>query len=138
MLCAISQAGKQSDFVALCRLTGLEELVADPRFKSNAARVEHSAAISRLLEAGLQSKTAGEWLPLVRAEGITCGPVNKSSDVFHDAQVQARHMALRSPDGRFAIAGNPIKISGFPQLVERPNPPALDADREAIVALSRL
>jgi hypothetical protein len=43
-------------------------------------------------------------------------------------------MGLTSKDGRFVIAGNPLKISGYDDLETRHNPPMLNAHRESILA----
>ena len=86
------------------------------------------------LERGLRTKEAQEWLVLLRQQGIACAPVNGFSDVFHSPQVQFRKMGLTSKDGRFVIAGNPLKISGYDDLETRHNPPMLNAHRESILA----
>ena len=36
-------------------------------------------------------------------------------------------------DGKFVIAGNPIKIQGVDDLTVRPNAPTLNGDREKIL-----
>jgi CoA:oxalate CoA-transferase len=56
--------------------------------------------------------------------------------VLADPQVLARNMVVRVEDPAMAglkLAGNPIKLSGFPDPTSRGPAPDLDADRERIV-----
>ena len=125
---------KQSEFEELARLLGVREVICDERFRSNNSRVKNSQQLSQALEQGLASRTADEWLLILRGAGLTCAPVNSPSSVYRDPQVHARNMALKSSDGRFVIAGNPIKIDWMKDLKERPNPPPLDSSRKSILA----
>lgn len=76
----------------LCRLTGLPELIGDPRFLDNAARVEHRVELKVLLEERLAQHTREHWTAALLAAGIPAGPINNIADVFADAQV--RHLGL--------------------------------------------
>ena len=124
---------KQSEFEVLARLIGVEHILEDTRFRNNNSRVVHGDDLSNALERGLASRTAEEWLPVLRKAGLTCAPVNSPSAVFRDPQVNARNMALRSRDGKFVIAGNPIKFDWVDDITVRENPPPLDQGREKII-----
>ena len=49
-----------------------------------------------------------------------------------DPQVAARNMLIRA--GTSAMAGNPIKLAGFPDPPERPPAPTLDQHRASLLA----
>ena len=60
------------------------------------------------------------------------------ADVARDPQVAARNMIVSIADpvlGELKVPGCPIKLSGVPERGEHRPPPALDADREAVLAL---
>ena len=57
--------------------------------------------------------------------------------MLEDPQVRARNMLVTTQDpaaGTLELAGNPIKLSGVADPPTRGAPPALDADREALLA----
>ena len=57
------------------------------------------------------------WLARLEAADIPCGPINDIAQVLADPQVRARNMVVPVDDDRldgFAVAGNPIKLSAFP------------------------
>ncbi len=97
----------------LCRLTGLPELISDPRFIDNAARVERRAELKALLEERLAQHTREHWTAALLAAGIPAGPINNIADVFADAQVQhlglveeVEHLEL----GPLKQVGSPIRM----------------------------
>ena len=81
-----------------------------------------------------------DWLDILNAAGVPCGPVNTVADVTKDPQVAARNMIVCIPDpliGQLYVAGNPIKLSGVPETTEHSPPSEVDEDRQAILALIR-
>ena len=84
----------------------------------------------------LATRTAAEWLEILRAAGLPCGPINTIADVVEDPQVRARNMVVEIDDaqaGRVPVFGCPIKLAAFDDSHERPTAPALDGDRERIL-----
>ena len=77
-----------------------------------------------------------EWLARFEAAGVPCGPVNDVAALLRDPQVAARNMLIREEGAggsEIALAGNPIKLSGFEDPDARDAAPELDADRDAIL-----
>ncbi|HYP48534.1 MAG TPA: CoA transferase, partial [Thermoleophilaceae bacterium] len=62
-------------FRALCSAIGLEGLAGEPRFATNAARVEHREELIPLLEARLRERGAQEWVAALSAAGVPVGEV---------------------------------------------------------------
>jgi len=125
-------AGNDGLFERLCRVIDREALVRDPRFASNELRTQHHAELVPLLEEALLRADVHEWLGRLEAAGVPCGPLQDVREVLDDPQVAARNMIVEA-DG-LRMAGNPIKLSGFPDPTSRRPAPALDADRERILA----
>ncbi len=124
-------AGNDALFRVCCDVLGIPELPADPRFADNASRVDHVEALREVLEARFRRETTGVWLEKLEAAGVPCGPIQNVEEVLRDPQVVARNMVIRA--GGLAMAGNPVKITGFTDPSERPPAPALDASRDEIL-----
>ena len=61
-----------------------------------------------------KSSTA-EWLPILRAARVPCGPVNDFAQALSDPQLLARDMVVEVPldaGGSVRMPGNPVKFSG--------------------------
>jgi len=79
----------QQMWARLCSILEAEHLVSDPRFLTNADRMQHRHALKQELEASLKRKSRMEWTPLMIDNGIPAGPINTLADVFSDPQVLA-------------------------------------------------
>ncbi|NYT66467.1 CoA transferase [Alcaligenaceae bacterium] len=73
----------------LCSILELDALTVDPRFLTNADRMQNRHELKELLEGSLKRRTRMEWTPLMIENGIPAGPINNLSDVFNDPQVVA-------------------------------------------------
>ena len=129
-------AGNDDIWARVAKVLGREELIADERFRTNPSRVEHVDAMAAEMETSLAAKTSKEWLALLEAAGIPCGPLNNVADVMEDPQILARNMIVESLDpdmGPIRMQGNPIKLSAHEDAQTRGPAPELDGDREAIL-----
>ena len=132
----IIAAGTDALFAKLCAALGQPALARDTRFLSNDLRAEHVDALGAALEAILAERGSAEWLQLLEAAGVPCGPINDIAGIANDPQIRARNMivAIEDPEaGPLKLAGNPIKMSAFPDPASRPAAPALDGDRAKIL-----
>ncbi len=138
-------AGNDALFQRLCAVLGRPALADDPRFRTNADRTAHADALAVLIEEALAKASVAEWLARLEAAGIPCGPIQTVSQAVHHPQTLARGMIGAAPlpgGGRLMMAANPLRVreglapvddsAGAP--VSLPPPPALDADRAAILA----
>jgi crotonobetainyl-CoA:carnitine CoA-transferase CaiB-like acyl-CoA transferase len=117
--------GNDSMWRAFCRAVGQAEWVEDPRFRTNADRVQHRRQLSALLEPLMLQKTAQEWIEILRTHGLPCGRIQSVSEVCDSPQVHARNMvvSLNHPKaGPLRVTGVPIKLSDTPGAVETPPP----------------
>jgi CoA:oxalate CoA-transferase len=129
-------AGNDDLWARTCRVLGREELIADERFRTNPSRVTHVDAMAAEMETSLSAKTSKEWLALLEAAGVPCGPLNNVADVMENPQVLARNMIVESLDpdmGPIRMQGNPIKFSAHEDAQTRGAAPDLDGNREAIL-----
>lgn len=132
----IVAAGNDALWKKLCAALARQDLVADARFTSNDLRTRNHDALKPELDRTLQAKTTAEWLAILEKAGVPAGPINDVAQALSDPQVVARNMVVHVDDpdvGRLNMAGNPIKLSRFPDPATRPLAPSLDADRAKIL-----
>lgn len=128
--------GSDKLFARLAEVVGRPQWVSDPRYASNPTRMQHCDALTNEMEGALEARASREWLPLLEAAGIPCGPLNNVADVMADPQVAARNMIVTAEDpdiGPLRMQGNPIKLSGYEDPKTRAPAPELDGDRAAIL-----
>ena len=122
-------------WVKLCEAIGLAEAGRDPKYATNAQRVEHREEIVRFLEARLITKTRREWEAILAPLGIPCGPINRMDEVFADPQVRHLQMVLeaRHPHvGTIRMVRNPVTFSRTPVDL-RQVPPRLGEQTEEVL-----
>jgi formyl-CoA transferase len=120
-LAALSPAQWQK----LCATLGRNELVTDPRFATNAERMENRPALISEIEAALAERSTAEWVDAMEAVGVPAGPIYDFAQAFADPQTQARCMVeeIEHPvAGRVRTLGFPLKMSATPPRVRRPPP----------------
>jgi len=77
---------------------GHAEWGSDPRFATNAARMQNRAALEREMEAVLTTGTTEHWVDVLEAAGVPCGPVYNYGQMFADPQVKHREMIQYAND----------------------------------------
>jgi crotonobetainyl-CoA:carnitine CoA-transferase CaiB-like acyl-CoA transferase len=99
----------------LCAVLELEHLVDDPRYATNAARIERRVELKGVIEARLKERSRAEWTQRLLAADIPAGPINDLADVFADEQVvhsklveEVQHTEL----GPLRQVGSPISLDG--------------------------
>ncbi|HLG49362.1 MAG TPA: CoA transferase [Reyranella sp.] len=133
----IIAAGNDSLFVKTCDALGLAGLASSPDYKTNALRLKHHRELEHAIESVLKGNTTAHWLEVLGKAGVPCGPINNVAQAIAHPQVAARNMLVEVPDGSggtLKLAGNPLKMSAFPDPKTRRAAPDLDADRAAILS----
>lgn len=133
----IIAAGNDALFRKMADAIGRPDLPSNPLFKTNDLRTEHNAALKDEMEAMLKTKPIEHWLTALDAAGVPSGPINTVDKVLADPHVRARTMVVAADDpvvGKFEMAGNPIKLSAFPDSAVRTPAPDLDGNRQEIVS----
>jgi crotonobetainyl-CoA:carnitine CoA-transferase CaiB-like acyl-CoA transferase len=83
----------------------------------------------------LKTKTSAEWLELLRAADIWCGPVYGYADLVDDPQIKHNGSFVEydhPTEGRVKTPGFPIRFSKTPSTVERGAPLAGEHSREIL------
>ena len=90
----IIAVGNERLWAKFCKVLGMDSLMVDPRFASNAQRNIHRAELIAQIETILQDRTAAEWVEDLVAAGIPAGPINFPDETLTDEQVIARRMIV--------------------------------------------
>jgi crotonobetainyl-CoA:carnitine CoA-transferase CaiB-like acyl-CoA transferase len=104
-------------FKRFCESFDLTHLLADPRFATNAARVQNRQFVTDTLTPVMRRHPTGWWVERLEALKIGCGPINKLSEVFADPQVEARGAVVEMAHGSgqaVKVIANPVKLSETP------------------------
>ncbi|HEY0599515.1 CaiB/BaiF CoA-transferase family protein [Brevundimonas sp.] len=128
--------GNDGQFRALAQALGAPGLGSDPRFTTNALRIEHRADLT----ADLSSLTAGltmkALMTALEAAGVPCGPVNTVDQVFDEPQAKHRGLEVTQSRGDLSApvrtVASPIRMSATPVAYDLP-PPALGEHTDEVL-----
>ncbi|MBK1660954.1 CaiB/BaiF CoA transferase family protein [Paracraurococcus ruber] len=132
----ILAVGNDPTFERFCKAFGLEQMLSDPRFATNASRVQNRDLVTATLTPTMRSKTTAEWIEALEALKIGCGPINTLEQVFADPHVQAREMVLEMQHGSgqtVKVIANPVKLSATPPSY-RSAPPVLGEHTQEVLS----
>jgi len=106
--------GTETQYATVCKIIGVPNLPQEPRFSTNADRVQNRNELIPIFEIAFCQRDTSEWIQLLEQENIPCAPVRDLEEVFADPQVAARGMILESehPEaGRIRTVAQPMKLS---------------------------
>ena len=127
-------AGNDKLFARLCAVLGHPAWATDPRFATNADRVQHRESLLALIAAVLQTSTTAHWEQALEAAGVAVAPVNTLAQVFADPQVvhSGQVVTIDHPTvGDLPLVGPAVTYSATPAGVVLP-PPLLGQHTAAI------
>ena len=113
-----------------------QELADDPRFADFLSRVRNREPLRRAVEEKLQARGSAEWVEILTAADLPCGPILALDEVFADPQVEHLQLTRRvehATDGQLELLRLPITFSETPAGV-RSAAPLPGADTRAILA----
>jgi len=100
---------------------------SDPRFVTNAQRIENAADLIELLEPVLMTRKVAEWLALFDEAGVPAGQVKNLHDVYATPQVRQQNLvwtAQHETLGDIELPGSPLRF-GRSHVGLRMAPPTL-------------
>ncbi len=109
----------------ILKAIGRDDMIDDPRFATNADRLEHRELVDDALSTWFATQTRDAALALMRATGATVGPVYSAADIAEDPHFAARDVVVRVDDaemGSVLVHGIGPRLSGTPGSLRRPAP----------------
>ena len=128
--------GNDLQFGKFCHASDRPELIDDPRFSTNAARVRNRTELIPLIKVFMLKYTTQAWLDLLAPQGVPCGPINNVAQAFDHPQALHRNMRLEmnhASSGKVPLVANPIHFKENPITYDMP-PPMLGEHTEEILS----
>jgi crotonobetainyl-CoA:carnitine CoA-transferase CaiB-like acyl-CoA transferase len=111
----------------LFRSIGREDLISDPRFANNPARLQHWQELDAIIGGWIASRSLAENLAHFDAAGVTIGPIMDAGMLEQDDYAIEREALVEVPDadmpgGWLPMHGMVPRLSGTPGVLARPAP----------------
>ena len=113
----IVAVGNDGQYAAFCQAIGCAHLAADPLYATGPQRNRNRQSLIPQIEEAMLAKTMDEWVPLLEASKVPCGPIHDMKQVFDDSQVRHRGMQLalhHSAGVEAPSLANPSRLSDTP------------------------
>jgi formyl-CoA transferase len=120
---------------AICKVTGHEAWLTDPRYATPKARLPHLMEIFNGIEDWTKTKTKFEAMDILNQHDIPCGPILSMKEIADDESLRKTGTVVEVDHptrGAYLTVGNPIKMSDSPSEVKRS--PLLGEHTDAILA----
>ena len=108
-----------------CQALGRPDLAADPRFDTEAKRVEHRETLVPLLAAVFAGAPVATWLERLGRAGVPAGKIKSVGEVLESPHLAARGalVSITHPTaGAMRMVGPPIRLHGTPGEATAPAP----------------
>jgi crotonobetainyl-CoA:carnitine CoA-transferase CaiB-like acyl-CoA transferase len=119
----------------LLRAIGRPELVNDPRFATNAARVKHAEELDAIIGEFISGRTQAENVAFFERAEVTVGPIYDIRQILEDPHFQQREILADYPDGEMgALPMHAVvpRLSGTPGAIRSPAPRLGEHNRELL------
>jgi formyl-CoA transferase len=130
-----SMVRTEEDFDAL--LVSLERLewLAEERFSTPELRLENAEDLTALMREVIVTRTAAEWLAVMRENGVPVALVAEFQDLPNDPQVIANGMAVEAVEdvGMARVIRDPVNVDGVARVGPK-KAPALGEHTDEILA----
>jgi glutaryl-CoA transferase len=133
--------GNDAQFRKLCSVLRRDDLAADPRFVTNALRVQHRRVLAAEIEAQTVKWGRGALIDALSAVDVPCGPINDLAQALADPQVEHRGLKITLPhplSGTVAAIASPLRFSATPAEYERAPPRLGEHTDEVLTRLAEL
>ena len=104
---------------------GRADMIDDPRFATNEARLNHRDEIDEVIGGWIAARDRNECLAVFREAGATVAPVNDIGDIMRDAHFIEREILIETPDddlGSLPVHNIVPRLSETPGGFTRPAP----------------
>ena len=122
----------------LLRVIGREELIDDPRYRTNADRVKNVADLDEIIGAFIAQRTQAENVAFFAEAEVTIGPIYDVSQIMEDDHVVEREVLADYPDADMGdIPMHPVvpRLFGTPGSIRTPAPALGEHNRELLSEL---
>ena len=133
LLATLTPAQQEACFRAL----GLEESLQDPRYATETARQENFGTGRELVQAAMKTRTAEEWLPVLKQHGVAVQQVRGLEAALSDPQLAHRGILVTASgdglDGKPELVGAPFLANEDGPMTQASAPVRVGQDSRAIL-----
>jgi crotonobetainyl-CoA:carnitine CoA-transferase CaiB-like acyl-CoA transferase len=118
-------ASGEGNWQRLCQAIGLEQLLSDPRFDSEAKRSDNRVALNDEIDRASAGYTSEALVAKLNTAGVPCGPIYAMNEVFADPQVRHLQCAANVEHtklGNISLVSQPLKLSRTPAMINSATP----------------
>ena len=98
-----------------CGVAGLNAIVDDPKFRTNAERVKHRAETLQHVQSVITTDTVAHWNEALNEVGIPCSPINTLAQLLDHPHTKADKLIMQYDHpaaGRLNCVGHPVTFVG--------------------------
>jgi len=109
----------------MCQAMGRPELATDPKFNSNAARLENIEEMTAIINNWMANYTVDEVVKILRDARVAVAPILDVPQIVESENTKARNMLVEyehATAGKVKVPGNPIKFGAYEAIAELPPP----------------
>ncbi len=130
----ILAVANDAQFRRFAKVAGADAIAQDGRFNTNADRVQHREVLVGLMKPIFETRTTNQWIALLEAANVPCGPINRVNQVFSDPQAIARGLtiSMAHATGPLDLVASPLKLSRTPPEYHLP-PPLLGEHTDVVL-----
>jgi len=113
----IIAVGNDAQYATLCSVIGREHLATDPLYRTAPDRNRNRAQLIPQIAEAMLARTMKEWIELLEASNVPCGPIHDMRQALEDPQVVHRGMQISLPHSLGVNApalASPIRLSKTP------------------------
>ena len=110
-------ASTQPMFERLAKSMGRADLIEDPRFKNNVARVSNNPNLDSIIASEIKARSCDENMKIFSNAGVTAMPVYDIEDILADPHFLQRELIKKVPDAEF---GEVPMHNATPRMSETP------------------
>lgn len=121
----IIAVGNDSQFKVFCRVIGRDDLAEHENYSTAGQRNRNRDELIPQVASAMLAKSMEDWIALLEANNVPCGPIYNMKQVFEDEQVKHRKLKLKLPHASGVDApslANPIRFSSTPIHYQRSAP----------------
>lgn len=121
----IIAVGNDEQWQRYCEVMQRPDLQQSEPFRKVTGRIVNRKELDVELKKTMVTRNSEDWLQMLEAHGVPCGPINDYQQVFADPQVQYRKLRvdMEREDGTLvSAAASPLRLSDTPPKYDLPPP----------------
>ena len=122
-------------WVKFMEVVGRADIAAEPWFGDPVARSERIHQLCQVIDEAMPARTTAEWLDLLRAADIPCGPINTLEDLFEEPHLVSSgffRTEEHPTEGPLRVTRHPLDFSGVTEQPSRPAPRLGEHNRDIL------